>query len=152
MMRSPSSVEDMLAKARAEVVRLEGVKFDAMIVYLKTRAADEHRAYLKAFNAMCASHDALVGIAVALAATGHAEIMTSGAPLPIRVPGFNMNTGPGHGPSETVTLTHSASDGKVGRATADWMQARERLASDPNADIDDLIGTPAYLYPADADL
>jgi hypothetical protein len=34
-------------------------------------------------------------------------------------------------------------DDKVGKATADWMQARERLAKD--ADIDDLIG--ASLFP-----
>jgi hypothetical protein len=38
-------VNDMLAKARAEVARLEGVKFDAVIVFLKTRARDEHEAY-----------------------------------------------------------------------------------------------------------
>lgn len=143
-------VEDMLAKARAEVVRLEGVKFDAMIVYLKTRAADQHRAYLKAFNAMCASHDALCGIAVALAATNHSEMMTSGAPLPIKAPGFNMNIGAGHGPSESVTMMHAPREDKIGKATADWMQARERLADDPNADIDDLIG--ASQYDADAHL
>jgi hypothetical protein len=146
------NVEDMLAKARAEVARLEGVKFDAMIVYLKTRAADEHRAYLKAFNAMCGSHDALVGIAVALSATGHSDMMTTGAPLPIGVPGFNLNTGPGYGPSERATMTHSARDDKVEGAKANWMQARERLNSDPNADIDDLVGVPTYQYPADADL
>jgi hypothetical protein len=116
------------AKARAEVAGLEGVKFDAMIIYLKARGADQHSVYLRAFNAMCASHDAHCGTAVALSATGHSEMMTSGLPLPIRVPGFNMNIGPGYGPSETVTMMHTAREDKVGKATADWLQARERLA------------------------
>jgi hypothetical protein len=37
-------VQDILAKARAECGRLESAKFDAVIVYLKTRASDEHSA------------------------------------------------------------------------------------------------------------
>jgi hypothetical protein len=81
------NVEDMLSKARAEVARLEGVKSDDMIAYLKMRADDQHRAYVKAYNEMCASHDVLCGIAVALSATGHSDMMTSGQPLPIRGPG-----------------------------------------------------------------
>lgn len=145
-------VEDVLAKARAEVVRLEGVKFDALIVFLKTRAADQHAAYVKAYNAMCKSHDALCGIAVALAATGHSEMMTSGAPMAIKAPGFNMGTGPAHGPSESVTMTHAPREGDISGTTADWMKARERLAADPNADIDELIGSSLFQYPADAQL
>ncbi len=146
------SVEDMLAKARAEVTRLETVKFDAMIVFLKTRASDEHRAFLTAFNALCRSYDTLCGIAVALSATGHSDMMTSGAPMPIKVSGFNMNTGPGYGPSEPVTMARGADEDAIRRATAAWMQARERLAKDPDADIDDLIGVTELQYPSDANL
>lgn len=146
------SVEDMLAKARAEVTRLDKVKFDALIVYLKTRAADEHRAFLKSFDSLCKGYDSLCGIAFALSATGHSEMMTSGLPMEIAVPGFNMNTGPGSGPSERVTMARSADEDAIRRATADWMKARERLAKDPDADIDDLIGATGLQYPADANL
>lgn len=146
------SVEDMLSKARAEVTRLEGVKFDALIVYLKTRANDEHRAFLKSFNAMCKSYDTLCGIAVALSATGHSDMMTSGAPMPIKVPGFNMNNGPGFGPSEPVTMARGADEDAIARTTADWMKARERLSSDADADIDDLISSPELRYSDDANL
>jgi hypothetical protein len=63
-------VNDMLAKARAEVARLEGVKFDAVIVFLKTRARDEHDTYIRAFRDLCDAYDRLCGIAVAVSATG----------------------------------------------------------------------------------
>ena len=48
----------------------------------------------------------------------------------------------GHGPDEDA----------IGRATSDWMKARERLDKDPDADIDDLIGVTELQYPADANL
>jgi hypothetical protein len=134
------SVEAMLAKARAEVTRLEGVKFDAMIVYLKTRASSEHRAFVQSFNALCKSYDTLCGIAVALDATGHSEMMTSGLPLPIKVPGFNMGTGAAHGPSETVTMFHGPNETTINNATSDWIRARERLMENAEADLHDLIG------------
>jgi hypothetical protein len=134
------SVTDMLSRARAEVVRLEGMKFDAMIVYLKTRAREEHNKYNAAFAELSRAYDALCGIAVAVSATGHADMMTTGLPVPIKAPGFNMSTGPAHGPSELVTLTHSVTEARIARSTAMWMQARERLERDPDADLDDLIG------------
>jgi hypothetical protein len=132
-------VQDMLAKPRAELVRLESLKFDAIIIYLKTRAKDEHEAYLRAFNQLCRSYEQLYGIAVGLAATGHADMMTTGAPVPIQAPGFNMGTGPGHGPSELVTMTHLAGEAQVADFTAKWMNARERLIKDADANVDDLI-------------
>ncbi len=133
-------VEDMLNKARAEVVRLESVKFDDVVRYLKSRAGDEHKIYLRAFNELCKSYENLCGIAVALSATGHADMMTSGLPLPIQSPGFNMSTGPSHGPSEKITMSYMAAEAKVAKSTATWMQARERLMQDADADLDDLIG------------
>lgn len=144
-------VQDMLAKARAEVSRLEAVKFDAVIVYLKTRASEEHRSFIRAFNALCGSYDRLCGIAVALSATGHAEMMTTGLPVSIAVPGFNMGTGPSHGPSERVTMGHGPSEAKIGHATAQWMQARERLMKDADADLSDLIHSE-FQYESDARL
>ena len=134
------SVEDMLIKARAEVARLGSVKFDAVIVYLKTRAGDEHKSYQRAFRELCNSYDRLCGIAVAVSATGHSDMMTTPLPMPIRVHGFNMGTGPAHGPSELVLLTHTAGEERVASWTAKWMAARERLDKDPDANLDDLIG------------
>lgn len=129
----------MLAKARAQVATLETAKFDAVIVYLKTRAGDEHKAYTRAFRELCDSYDRLCGIAVAVSATGHSEMMTTPLPVPVRVPGFNMNVGPAHGPSELVTMMHTAGEEKVASWTAKWMAARERLDKDPDANLDDLI-------------
>jgi len=134
------SVEDMLARARAEAARLENAKFDATIVYLKTCARGEHRRYNDAFAELSRSYDALCGIAVAVSATGHADMMTTGLPVPIKAPGFNMSTGPSHGPSELVTLTHNITEARIAGSTSTWMQARERLWQDPDADLDDLIG------------
>ncbi|MGA2057426.1 MAG: hypothetical protein ABSG88_19210 [Bradyrhizobium sp.] len=37
-------VQDMLTKARGALAKAENAKFDAVIVYLKTRADDEHSA------------------------------------------------------------------------------------------------------------
>jgi hypothetical protein len=145
------NVQGMLAKARAECSRLESVKFDAVIVYLKTRASDEHKSYMRAFRELSDSYDRLCGIAVAVSATGHSDIMTTGLPVPIRAPGFNMGTGPSHGSSELVTMMHTAGEAKVANWTAKWMQARERLDKDAEADLDDLI-SPQLQYESDRDL
>ncbi|WP_159006363.1 hypothetical protein [Bradyrhizobium sp. S69] len=115
------SVQDMLAKARAEVIRLEAVKFDAVIVYLKTGARDEHTKYNDAFAELSRSYDALCGIANALVATGHADMMTTGLPIPITAPGFNVSTGPAPGPSEFVTMTHNVTETRIARSKF-WMQ------------------------------
>lgn len=132
-------VHDMLAKARAEVAKLESAKFDAVIVYLKTRASDEHKAYTRTFREFCDLYDRLCGIAVAVSATGHSDMMTTPLPVQVRAPGFNLGTGPAHGPSELVTMSHTPGEDKVAAWTAKWMQARERLDQDPDANLDDLI-------------
>ena len=95
-----SGVQSKLEAARVEVTRLEGVRFDATIVYLKTRAYDKHKSYHDAFAVLSRLYDQLSGVAVALSATGHSEMMTTGLPVPIYAPGFNLNIGPSHGPSE----------------------------------------------------
>jgi hypothetical protein len=68
---------------------------------------------------------------------------TGGMAVQLQTPGFNMNAGPAHGASERVTFTHAPGSGehRVGQATADWMKARERLWADPDADVDDLLGS-----------
>jgi hypothetical protein len=129
----------MLAKARAEAVRLEGLKFDEMIAFLKTRARDEYGAYNDAFAELSRRYGALCGIALAVSATGHADMMTTGLPVLIKVPGFNMSTGPAHGASELVTLTHNITESRIESATSKWMKARERLWDNPDAELDDLI-------------
>jgi hypothetical protein len=144
-------VEEMLTKARAELVKLEGLKFDAVIVYLKTRAKDEHEVYVGAFNDLIRSYERLYGIAVALSVTGHSDMMTTALPVPIQAPGFNMGTGPAHGPSELVTMRHMVAEAKVGEATAKWMLARERLLSDADANLDDLTGMQ-FQYESDRHL
>jgi hypothetical protein len=140
-----SGVQSKLEAARTEVTRLEGVRFDATIVYLKTRAEDKHRSYHDAFAVLSNLYDQLCGVAVAVSATGHADMMTSGLPLPIQAPGFNLSTGPSHGPSETVTLAHTpgAGEARVAQSTSRWLEARERLLQNPDADVDDLIGPQA---------
>jgi hypothetical protein len=139
-------VQDMLAKSRAEEVRLESARFDAVIVYLKMQASDEHKTFVRAFRDLCDSYDALCGIAVALAATGHSDMMTTGHPMPIQVANFNMGTGPAHGPSERMVMQHNVADAKIA-----WMQARERLLADADASLDDLVGTP-FQYESDRHL
>jgi hypothetical protein len=132
-------VNDMLAKARAEEARLEAARFDAVIVYLKMRASDDHKSFTRAFRDLCDSYDALCGIAVAVAATGHSEMMTTGLPVTLQVPNFNMGTGPAHGPNERTVMQHNVADAKISNATSKWMQARERLIADADADLEDLI-------------
>jgi hypothetical protein len=135
-------VQSRLDAARAEIDKLKQEQFDATIVYLKTRARDKNKAYHDTFYALSNLYDQLCAIAVATSVTGHAEMMTTGLPVAIQAPGFNMSTGPSHGPSEKVTLTHTPDDGeaKVVEVTSRWMQARERLLQDAYADLDDLIG------------
>jgi hypothetical protein len=138
-----------LETCRAQVAALEKASDDAIIHYLKRRAGEDVVApYLKTFRELCATHDRLCGIGLALSANGHAELVT--AAVPIQVPGFN--TAPNPGPSERIVMQHLASEFTTSAATAKWMQAREKLRGNPDADIDNLIGLPTYLYPADADL
>jgi hypothetical protein len=61
------------------------------------------------------------------------------------------NTGASHGPSELVIMTHLAGEAKVAHSTAKWMQARERLVKDADANVDDLIGMQ-FQYASDRDL
>jgi hypothetical protein len=143
--------QKMLDAARSEVVRLETEKDNAAIFYLKARASEAHKLYIRAFNDLCVSYDQLCGIAVALDATGHAAMMTTALPVPIAVPGFNMSSGPAHGPSDLVTMRHVAGEAKVGVSRAKFMQARERLRKDADAELDDLIG-PQFQYASDRDL
>jgi hypothetical protein len=75
-----------------------------------------------------------------VSATGHSDMMTTAIPVPIRAPGFNMGTGPAHGASELVTLTHTSPEERVSHFTARWLEARERLILNPDADLEDLIG------------
>lgn len=145
------NVQDMLTKARAEEARMEAAKFDAVIVYLKMRAGDEHKSFLRAYQDLCDSYDALCGIAVALAATGHSEMMTTGHPVPIQVPNFNMGTGPAHGPSERMVLSHGLAEAKIAAASDRWMQARERLLANADAGLNDLIGMQ-FPYESDRNL
>lgn len=135
------SMEEMLTKARAEVDRLTLANSNEVIHYLKRRAAEDIVApYHKTFRDLTATHDVLCGVSVALYATGHGEMRT--VTTPIQVPGFN--TSPGPGPNERIMMQHEANEFKVSDATARWMQAREKLASDPDAQIDDLIGAPEF--------
>jgi hypothetical protein len=108
-----SRVQEMLAQARSQATKLESAKFDAVIVYLKTRASVENDTSIQAFNQLSSSYDRLCGIAAAVSATGHSDMMTTGLPVPITAPAFNMGTGPAHGPSERVTMTHMAREAKV---------------------------------------
>lgn len=135
-------VNSKLDAARAEVKRLEQEKFDATIIYLKTRARDKHAAYHNTFSVLSNLYDQLCGVAVAMSATGHSDMMTTGLPVAIQAPGFNMGTGPAHGPSEAVVIMHTpgAGEHRVGDAMARWTEARERLLQDPDAALDDLIG------------
>jgi hypothetical protein len=48
-------------------------------------------------------------------------------------------------------MTPPVSQAKVGNSTARWMQARERLTQDVDAELDDLLG-PQFQYPEDRDL
>jgi hypothetical protein len=37
-------------------------------------------------------------------------------------------------------MTHNVTEARIARSTAMWMQARERLKKEPDANLDDLIG------------
>jgi hypothetical protein len=49
-------------------------------------------------------------------------------------------------------MMHAPREEKIEEAKDNWMRARERLAKDPNAEIDDLVGAPAFQYEADKHL
>ena len=133
------NAQAMLSHARSEVARLEQKKEDAALVYLKQHADHVALQYKRIFNALCRSHDQLVGISAALSATGEhgGEIKMSS--LPTQVPRINL-------PSEAASnedlpmMPHLPAEMIVDDSTANWLQARNRLELDVNAELDDLIG------------
>jgi hypothetical protein len=50
-----------------------------------------------------------------------------------------------------ATMTHLASSMVVEDSTSNWLQARNRLTADVDAELDDLIG-PQFQYASDRDL
>lgn len=135
------NVQAMLAKARSEVERLEQQKESAALEYLRQRADHVALQYKRIFTALCRSHDQLVGISAALSATGAhgGEIRMS--ETRIEVPRFNLPSVAD--PNEYLSsMTHLANDTTVEDSTASWLQARNRLANDVDAELDDLIGPP----------
>jgi hypothetical protein len=116
----------MLAKAHAEVARLETEKDNAALAYLRARADDVALTYKRAFSTLCHSHDQLVGISAALSATGQFGGEITMSTVPITVPRFNLPSTAD--PNEYLpTIQHLASEGTVGGSTAKWMQARDDL-------------------------
>jgi hypothetical protein len=144
------NVQNTHAHARAEVTRLEQKKEDTALEYLRGRADELALQYKRIFNALCRSHDQLVGISVALSTSGEygGEIRMS--TLPVKVPRFNLPSTAD--PNEYLpTMDHLASEFTVEGSAADWQQARERLFKDADAELDDLIG-PQFQYESDRDL
>jgi hypothetical protein len=136
------NVRQAMTHAMSEVDRLEKEKQDAVVAYLRQRADDVAEAYKKIFAALCATHDTLAGISVALSTTGAfgGEIQMS--TVPMQVPRFNLPALAD--PNEYLpTMTHRASEITVDEAMASWMAARERLANDADAPLDDLLGPQA---------
>lgn len=136
------NVQDMLSRARNEVTRLEQLKQDAALQYLKQRADHVALQYKRIFSALCRSHDQLVGISAALSATGQhgGEIRMSTTPM--QVPRFDLPSVAD--PNEFLpTMTHQPAENAVYDATASWLEARNRLSQDAEAELDDLIG-PAH--------
>ncbi len=133
------NVQNMLSRARNEVARLEQQKQDEALRYLKQRADHVALQYKRIFDALCRSHDQLVGISAALSATGEhgGEIRMSSTP--IQVPRFDLPSVAD--PNEFLpTMTHRPADIAVEDATANWLEARNRLSQDTEAKLDDLIG------------
>ena len=50
-----------------------------------------------------------------------------------------------------LTITHLASDITVEESMANWVQARDRLSQDADAELEDLI-SPHFQYESDRDL
>lgn len=133
------NVQALLANARSQIVRLEAERENAAIRYLRVRADELALQYTRIFNALCRSHDQLVGISAALSTTGEhgGEIRMSGVQM--QVPRFNLPSSAD--PNQYLaTMTHVPSDHTVEDATASWLQARDRLSKDAEAELDDLIG------------
>lgn len=146
------NVQAMLANARSQVGSIKQQREDEVLAYLQRRADDYALQYKKIFSALCRQHDVLCGISQAISTTGAYGGDIRMSTMPVEVPRFNLpsiaafgNRVPGStaDPSEYLPMmTHIAADFTVQQSTKDWTQARERLAKDADADLDDLIGPP----------
>jgi hypothetical protein len=94
------------------------------------------RAYDKAFSDLCRLHDRMVGYA-SIAEDNVGDVRLTHEPL--RVPRF---ASPSMGNADADQfMRHQASDLTVKDSARRWSQIRDRLESDANADLSDLIGT-----------
>lgn len=133
------NVQSVLANARSEVSRLEQKREEAALEYLRMRADDLALQYKRIFGTLCRVHDQLAGVSIALSSSGAygGEIRMS--TLPVEVPRFNLPSTAD--PNEYLPMmTHVGTESTVEESSAIWLEARERLAQDVEANLDDLVG------------
>jgi hypothetical protein len=137
------NVQAVLVNARSQVARIEQQKEEAVLQYLKGRADESALQYKRIFETLCRAHDQLAGVSIALSATSSGEFggeirMTR---MPLQIPRFNLPSTAD--PNEYLpTMEHRASENTVEDTASSWMKARQRLAQDVDAELDDLIGPP----------
>jgi hypothetical protein len=124
-----------LQNAHAQVASLIDQRAQELKRVLATLGDVDARAYDKAFSDLCRLHDRMVGHA-SVAEDNIGDIRLTHEPL--RVPRFAFPS-MGHADADPF-LRHQASDLTVAESARRWSQIRERLESDANADLSDLIG------------
>jgi hypothetical protein len=137
------NAQAMLTDVEQQIGRLEQDKHDAVLAYLTSRASAEASHCRQIFEELCRSHDRLTGISVALAVEGtSAELLSEY--LTLEIPRFaRVDMPPVADPNAHYTpVRRFVSQFTVNGATLDWQKARERLADDVDAELDELIGAP----------
>ena len=115
-----------LAELREQISSLEHDRGQAVRTYLRSRAQETFDAYDRPWRAVCAAYDRVVGIRRALRVGPSVE--------PLQGPRFDSpeRSAMKHTPGDIATQTQGV-----------WEQARQRLEADPDAFVDDLIGSTA---------
>jgi hypothetical protein len=128
------STEAMLDSARSQVKEL-GDQRNAEMNHVVALLADaDARAYQRAFDEMCRLHDRLIGYSnVAQVSIGDVQLITENP----KTPRFAL---PSLGNSDADPfLRHRVNDFTVNDAAKSWATVRQRLESDVDADLSDIL-------------
>jgi hypothetical protein len=129
------STEAMLESARSQAVTLQEARNAELNRVLANLADVEGREYKAVFDDLCRRHDRLVGYSqVAQANIGDVRLIVD----PLKVPRFAL---PSMGNADADPFLRHLSDNEftVAASARTWAKVHERLDSDVDADLSDLI-------------
>jgi hypothetical protein len=126
---------DALEKCRAEVVRLEHERSSEVGRVMVQLVDNTAAKYKRAFETVCRLHDELAGFAAGSSSNAGEVLLISEE---IKVPRFNLPSLASLGDYD-VFMRRRANAFTVDQSAKAWAQVRERLESNVDADLSDLI-------------